>query len=359
MRMISSFAIASVVWVAALHWIHHVEPEPLVARLANRQLRQLDEAALRGTNPEWEFMNRAFLTWSLANLALKERAWEPRALPAIDALIARTLRDEQAHGADFFLMRYGAGLKQSLFIDSELALSLGLRRLVREDEATKALFQARVHLLEAHFARAPFPASYPDEAWTFDASVALAALKLSDALDHTDHSALSAGWVSAARAQLLDARTGLLNSSYHLDGSVRDGPEGSSIWLACSMLAVVDPAFAREQYELARGALVHSVAGFELAREWPSGGGVQDIDSGLQLPLVEASPSSSGLALVASATFGDSRTLGALLTTLDFAGFPRGDAHELRYAAGNQLGDAVVLYALTVGPAWKAARGTP
>ena len=36
--------------------------------------------------------------------------------------------------------------------------------------------------------------------------------------------------------------------------------------------------------------------------------------------------------------------------SLSFAGFPERDGDSLRYAAGNGVGDAMVLYALSSGP---------
>ena len=68
------------------------------------------------------------------------------------------------------------------------------------------------------------------------------------------------------------------------------------------------------------------------------------------------SPSSSGLALVAAASFEDDRFLTALLRSLEFAAFPVRDETGLRYAASSQLGDAVLLYALTAGPLWEEVK---
>lgn len=304
-------------------------------------------------------MTRSFVEWSLVNLALRDPSWKPKAIVAIDELLRVTLAEEAERGGSYFLMSYGRGFEKSLFIDSELALSLGLRRLLGDDAAQRARFQERVRRVEARFAENPLPPSYPDEAWTFDAAVALAALKASDVLDFTDHSALFEAWLRRAKTGLIDPRTGLLNSSYHLSGAPRDGPEGSSIWLAVSMLALVDRDFAAAQYQLAKRALLHSIGGFGLAREWPHEALAEhDIDSGLQVPIVEASPSSSGLALVAAATFDDEAALGSLLASVEFAAFPVREHGELHYAAGNQLGDAVVLYALTLGPAWQQLGAT-
>lgn len=103
--------------------------------------------------------------------------------------------------------------------------------------------------------------SYPDECWAFCNAVALAALTVGDALDRTDHSALSKRWVETAKAKLTDAKTGLLVSRHAYDGSVMDGPEGSTLWMVLHALALVDP-FARDQYELAKRELSRSMLGF-------------------------------------------------------------------------------------------------
>ena len=74
--------------------------------------------------------------------------------------------------------------------------------------------------------------SYPDECWMFCNSIALAAIRISDVLDGQDHSALIKQWIRIAKSKLTDDQTGLLLSSYSVAGDPRDGPEGSSIWMA-------------------------------------------------------------------------------------------------------------------------------
>lgn len=67
---------------------------------------------------------------------------------------------------------------------------------------------------------------------------------------------------------------------------------------------------------------------------------------------MEASPSSSGLAILGAAAFGDEPYLRALRTSLRFAGFPQRSREGLRYCGSNQVGDSVLLYALAQGPLW-------
>jgi len=195
--------------------------------------------------------------------------------------------------------------------------------------------------------------SYPDECWLFCNAVALAAMKCGDVLDGTDHAAFFRDWISNAKQKLIEKESGILISSFDLNGVVQDGAEGSSIWMIAHCLQIVDPVFAREQYDLARKQLGRRVLGFGYAREWPeSNMPFMDVDSGPVIPILGASPSSSGLAILAAAAFGDADYLESLLTSLNFGGFPVRSGEGLRYCGSNQVGDSVLLYALAQGPLW-------
>jgi hypothetical protein len=181
---------------------------------------------------------------------------------------------------------------------------------------------------------------------------------VSDAALHTDHSPLISAWLESAKRHLIDPKSGMLISSFHLDGTPRDGPEGSTLWFALHMLSLVDGPFAAQQYALARTKLGRSALGFAWASEWPAEWpNHDDIDSGPTIPLVEANAGSSGCALLAAATFGDRSFLEGLVTSLDFAAFPVERDGELHYAAGNTLADGVLLYALVQGPLWCKVKG--
>jgi hypothetical protein len=118
----------------------------------------------------------------------------------------------------------------------------------------------------------------------------------------------------------------------------------------------IDPEFAAEQYRLTRRQIGKEVLGFGYAREWPaSWEGPPDVDSGPIVPVLGASAGSSGLAVLGAASFGDDDYLRKLLTTLNFAAFPVRRGGELRFAASNQVGDAVLLYAMVQGPLWDRA----
>lgn len=341
----------------------------LIAELARRQhaiaLQDVspERALLRSMNPEWDLMSRIFGVLAFTNLALREPDRRARHLEAADALIDQSLRDE-TKGHLFFLLPYGRrepfhdAAQRSLFVDGELALMLAARQLVEErpsyrdalrlriDEVTRQLESAPLHLAE----------SYPDEGWTFCNSIAIAALQLSDRVDGRTHRPLIDAWLQSAKRHLIEPKSGLLISSFRHGGAPLDGPEGSTLWLSLHMLQLVDPAFATDQYTRARDALGHTALGFGWASEWPRVlRNVDDVDSGPTIPLVDANAGSSGLALVGAAAFADTDFLDGLVTSLEFAAFPVKDDSGLRFAAGNHLADAVLLYSLSLGPLWERA----
>jgi hypothetical protein len=268
---------------------------------------------------------------------------------------------EQTAGMFLFLMPYAtwrpyvANPARSLFVDGEIALMLAARRTLEEKPEYKPLLTERVNVIANGLRASPsmMLESYPNECWTFDHSVALAAMKLADRLAGTDHTDLFRDWIAMAKRKLVDRASGLLVSSFMTNGAALDGPEGSTIWLVAHCLQAVDPEFARDQYDRARTQLGEITMGFGYAREWPkSWRGSADVDSGPIIPILNISAGSSGMALVAASAFHDEPFLSSLATTLDFAAFPSRNNGELRYSASNQVGDAALLYAATLGPLW-------
>jgi hypothetical protein len=118
-------------------------------------------------------------------------------------------------------------------------------------------------------------------------------------------------------------------------------------------LQILDAAFARDQYQRARKELGTTTLGFGYAHEWPkSWDGPADIDSGPIIPVLDISAGSSGMAFIGASAFGDETFLRSLAATLDFAAFPKRKSGALKYCASNQVGDAALLYAATLGPLW-------
>jgi hypothetical protein len=382
---LAALVIASLVWLPCLHFcftkpVSNFRQEPGLSpearQLAARHLQLWTDPALRDTelkkmrvsNAEWDFMGRSYLVWSLANMALRDPASKPLYLRTMDQIIDETLRLEKQEGMYFFLMSYakdGRYVMQpahSLFLDSEIALMLAARRVVEEKPEYKPLLTGRVDAMVERFqkSRHMILESYPNECWMFDHGVALDAIKMADYLDGTDHSVLIRDWLAMAKQKLVDPKSGLLVSSFTTDGTVLDGPEGSTIWMVAHSLQLLDKDFARDQYQRARKELGAVTLGFGYAHEWPkSWPGTSDVDSGPIIPFFDISAGSSGMAFIGASTFEDDPFLGALAATLDFAGFPSRTSGRLKYCASNQVGDAALLYATTLGPLWeKVGSGT-
>ncbi|NIM96511.1 MAG: hypothetical protein GTO24_00080 [candidate division Zixibacteria bacterium] len=331
-------------------------------------LRKHELDKMRRRNPEWDFMSRTYFVLALVNMALRDPEYLAEARDIIDAIIENTLEVERESGFEHFLMSYGHGEgwvhqpPRSLFVDGEIALMLAARRILEEKHSYKPLLTERVEEMVSRMAKSPVlcAESYPDESWLFCNTVALAAIRMADVLDGTDHSAFILSWVNTAKERLIDSKTGLLVSAFGVDGTPSPsgfGPEGSTIWMASHMLQIVDEGFAEDQYQRARRELGRSFLGFGYSREWPVG--VEDsvdVDSGPVIPVLGASASASGLAIIAAAAFDDVEYLRALLTSLEFAGFAHKRQGRLRYQSSNQVGDAVILYAMTEGPLWDLVR---
>ena len=376
-----ALAVASALWLPCIHFFFRprladywrADGIPPKARVlaarhielwTNPALRDAELSRMRASNAEWDFMGRTFLVLALANMSLREPSSQSAYLETMDRIIDETLRLEKEKGVHHFLMNYSRNAAfeksgtRSLFEDGEIALMLGARRLVAEKAEYKPLLRERVEAMQQYMRRSPVLSgeSYPDECWTFCNTIALAAMRLGDALGDTDTAAFRREWIETARRKLVHPGTGLLVSSYNIKGDWCDGPEGSSIWMVAHCLQVLDRDFACDQYTRAKHELARSIAGFGYACEWPRAWrGNPDIDSGPIVPLLDASAGSSGLAILGAASFGDAVYLRALLTTLDFAGFPVEHNGARRYAASNQVGDAVLLYALVQGPLWAKA----
>ncbi len=332
------------------------------------ELRQLELDKMRQTNPEWDFMSRTYFVLAMVNRGLRDQNFRAEACNIVDAIIQNTLEVERDRGFQHFLMSYGQSggwavqPPRSIFIDGEIALMMAARRTLEEKHAYKALLNERIEAMIARMRESPVlcAESYPDECWLFCNTVALAAIRMADVLDGTDHSDFLASWVDTAKAKLIDSHTGLLISSYAVDGTPAPsgfGPEGSTIWMAAHMLQIVDEEFAEDQYRRARAELARSFIGFGYSREWPVGlEGKMDVDSGPVIPLLGASASGSGLAILAAAAFDDAEYFSSLMASLEFAGFPTERDGRLRYQASNPVGDAVLLYTMTEGPLWDLVR---
>jgi hypothetical protein len=382
---ITAVAVAALIWMPCLHFFFTRSAEhfkqkqglsPEARQLAARHLqlwtdpalREEELARMRASNAEWDLMGRTFLVCSLGEMSLRNPAGKAEYLRTMDLIIGETLRLEQERGFLFFLLPYARATPyvvqpaRSHFLDSEIAMMLAVRRMVEEKAEYKPLLRARVDAMQARMEQGPIlcAESYPNECWTFDHAMGLAAMRLEDCLDGTEHSQFMRRWLTMAKQKLVDPKSGLLVSSFTTDGQALEGPEGSSIWLVAHCLRLVDKDLADDQYRLARKELGRSLAGFAWSLEWPaSWQGEANIDSGPVIPVLGVSAGASGMAFIGASSFADDDYLRKLAATLDFSAFPTVEEGRLKYGASNQVGDAALLYAAVLGPIWEKATGKP
>jgi len=326
--------------------------------------------AMRSINPEYDFMSRTFLVMALADEALANPALRDENLATMDTIIENTLRTEERHGQAHWLMSYWrpeatVGTGRSLFVDGEVLVMVTARRMVADDrpelrtETTHRSQQVRANLGSGGVF--PLAESYANEGWLFCHAMALLGLRAEEVLDGVDHQTVFESFETTARDRLIDPHgSGMLVSSFTMEGVPDDGAEGSSIWFSASALQVVLPELAREQYQHARRELGSSVLGLGYSREWPAHQStVQDVDSGPIVPILGASTSASGFALAAARVHQDTRWTSQLDDALGAAEAMLRLSPELARWAGNPVADAVIVWGQGVGPMFRALEQTP
>lgn len=382
MKAYWSLLIATCLWLPNIHRFfdidlaeyrqsNHISPKAKL--LAERHLKIWRDVTLRAEelermqrrNPEWDFMSRMYFVLALTNMSLHDSSYKSVSIEIIDTIIEDTIALERERGHHYFLLQYAQRQSwaihppRSIFIDGEIAIMLGARRFLQESPRYRKQLHDRVTNMIDRMKQSPIYAaeSYPHECWLFCNTVALAAIRMMDALDGADHSDFFNEWLTHAKGSLIHQKSQLLISTYDVDGTPLPAgrcPEGSTIFMSAHMLQVVDPDFAQAQYALAQQEMIRSFMGFGYAREWTSMcTGVSDIDSGPIIPFLQASTAASGLAVLGAAAFNDQSNLKQLLVSLNMIGFPHQREGHLQYLASNPVGDAVLLYGLVEGPLWR------
>ncbi|WP_432840525.1 hypothetical protein [Dactylosporangium sp. CA-092794] len=205
----------------------------------------------------------------------------------------------------------------------------------------------------------PFLQAYPGQSWPVDSTVAIASLRLHDAVRPALYGQTVARWVDRARGRL-DPATGLLpHVTDPATGEPLQGARASSQSVIQRFLADIDPGFAREQYLRFRELFVVRPLGLGPAvREYPQGtDGGGDVDSG-PLPL-GVSLSATVVTIGAAVVQGDRSLAAALSSYGELAGVPIDTTRTKRYALGLlPIGDAFLVWARTAEP-WVAPPPSP
>ncbi|GIG87127.1 hypothetical protein Pen02_20630 [Plantactinospora endophytica] len=201
----------------------------------------------------------------------------------------------------------------------------------------------------------PYLPAYPGQAWPVDSTVAVASLRLHDALLPARFGGTVDRWLAGVR-QRLDPGTGLL--PHRVDAETGEPVEvarATSQSMLLRFLVDVDPAFAREQYLGFRDRFVPTPLGLGPAvREYPTGmSGPGDVDSGPLL--LGVSLSATVVTLGTAQVHGDAALAGALANYGELAGVPVDTPWSKRYAFGAMpIGDAFLAWSKTARP-WVSA----
>lgn len=233
---------------------------------------------------------------------------------------------------------------------------LALQPVDRRDPAEVRRFTDASAALGAAFdgSASPYLPAYPGQAWPVDSTVAVASLRLHDALLPARFGGTVDRWRDGVR-QRLDPGTGLLPHRVDpVTGAPVEGARGTSQSVIHRFLVEIDPVFARQQYLEFRQRFVTTPLGLGPAvREYPDGSsGPGDVDSGPLL--LGVSLSATVVTLGAAQVQGDRRLAGALANYGELAGLPVGTPWTKRYALGLlPVGDAFLAWAKTARP-WLA-----
>lgn len=228
---------------------------------------------------------------------------------------------------------------------------------VAPDPGEVARFEADSAELAAAFGSAgtPYLVAYPGQSWPCDSAVAIASLRLHDALRPPRYGPTVDRWLTGVRERL-DPATGLMPHRADAgSGAPIEVARATSQSIIQRFLVDIDPGFARSQYLLFRSAFRPWGPAI---REYPAGvPGSGDVDSGPLL--LGISLSATVVTMGAARVQGDDRLAGALARLADVAGLPLDTFRTRRYAFGVlPIGDAFVAWSKTAQP-WVSDRPEP
>ncbi|HEY3508928.1 hypothetical protein [Kribbella sp. NPDC051137] len=219
----------------------------------------------------------------------------------------------------------------------------GLIALGQSDAADRSRFTSDSVAIASAFrtAETPFLEAYPGQAWPVDSVVAIASLRLYDAVVAPRFGQLARNWVTTVKTNL-DPATGLLP---HQVVPQVTAARGSSQAMIQRFLVDIDPTFARSQYQLFRDKFVTGLG----VREYPEGtAGQGDVDSG---PLVLGMSLSATVVGMGAARVHHDSLADRLARTGELVGLPFTGLKTKRYLFGAiPIGDAFLAWSASARP---------
>lgn len=233
----------------------------------------------------------------------------------------------------------------------QLNLALAAWHFLGGDARYRLLFERVSEAIQRRVEASPFlnAETYPGEIYPMDNVAALASLELYERWVYQRPSSTVQRWVAYGKTHLRDKRTGLLVHSLDEQGRPTQGARGCSTAWYSFFLPMMDPVFARDQYDLMRQSMVDRVLGLTGVREYPKGiSGHGDVDSG---PVIFGlSTSATGFALGGARWQHDVDFLDRLGTISELVGFTIQWKGRRRYLTAPLVGDAIMLAMRTMTP---------
>jgi hypothetical protein len=314
-----------------------------------------DLGRLTQMNPEWGLFTLSFSTYALANLAAQQPDLRSEAAATIGRAIEVALSNPIREPFEGAVLGEDAErtLPSSVLYLGHLNLMLGCHRQLVPDSPYRLLHDSLSAALYERYQQEPGGnlASYPHQRWVPDNTVALASLALHSTLTGSDYAAVGRRWVAAAKAHLLDPKTGLLASMVDAQGRPTEPPRGSMLGWSIWFLARFDSAFARQQYQRYQAAHSTNLGVLRLYREQPGDYsiGAGDVDSG-PLILGYGIPATA-FAFADAVALRDYRNAQRLRRVISLGSRDIGEGDELRYGVRlvnldvNPLSEALLLWA--------------
>ena len=307
---------------------------------------------------EWALYTCSMTSAALANIALLYPQNKEVSLKYIDKIIDIALSEEIR---EYDALRWGEDPMDGIYGDlshisyySHLAWMIGEYKLLYNDNQFDALYHSLCEAMYRRIGNSPILniPTYPfEQIYIPDMLVAIVALNIYSKIYNGRYQDLVQKWMDAAKGEWMDKETGLLVSFMSNSGTISPMIKGSYSALNCYYLSLVDPDFAKEQYEcfLRNFKQRFPITGIS---EYHDGNCLfgMDIDAG---PIILGlSPSGTGFALGAATSLDDSCFRKKLLQTIETGGSTVRWLGQSHYLVSNiaLVAEAIILAMRTSAP---------
>ena len=303
---------------------------------------------------EWALYSCSMLAAALVNISELYPETEDEALQCIDELIYIVQSPELRQ---YDRMRWGEDPLETLNGDkshvsylSHLAWMISGWKRIGGDDRYDKLYKSLCGTMNRRMLQSPtlnLP-TYPDECiYVPDLLVAIVALSNYAKQNDGEYASTVEKWMQKAKTEWIDEETGMLASFLLTDSLDTEEPlpvKGSYSALNCYYLTLIDPVFAKEQYEKLKENFLQEVPMTGMKeysdRFCPFG---LDIDAG---PIVfNLSPSGTAFAIGSATYFEDTKVRNGLLKTTEIGGTTISWNNGRRYWLTNfaLVGEAIIL----------------